>query len=73
MTGSMAKCAASRCATDNANECVQILGAKGFVSGLAERYYRDARITQIYGGATDIQKMIVADMVVKELKNNEFS
>lgn len=69
----MAKCAASRCATDNANECVQILGAKGFVSGLAERYYRDARITQIYGGATDIQKMIVADMVVKELKNNEFS
>lgn len=69
----MAKYAASHCATGNANDCVQILGARGFVSGLAERYYRDARVTQIYGGATDIQKMIVADMVVKELKNNEFS
>lgn len=64
----MAKCAASQCATSNAHECVQILGGKGFVDGESERYYRDARITQIYGGATDIQKLIIADQVVNEYK-----
>lgn len=62
----MAKFAASRCATSNAHNCVQILGAKGFVDGLAERLYRDSRITQIYGGATDIQKLVIADLVIKE-------
>lgn len=67
----MAKYTASRCATDNANHCVQILGAKGFVDGLAERLYRDSRITQIYGGPTDIQKLIIADLVVKELECND--
>lgn len=66
VSGSMAKYAASRCATSNANNCVQILGAKGFVSGDAERYYRDSRITQIYGGASDIQKLIIAELILKE-------
>lgn len=65
----MAKYAASRCATSNAHVCIQILGAKGFVNGEAERYYRDSRITQIYGGATDIQKLVIAELVLKE---NEF-
>lgn len=69
--GSMAKYAASKCATSNAHECIQILGAKGFVSGAAERYYRDARITQIYGGATDIQKLVIADLVIKEARKRE--
>lgn len=67
-SGSMAKYAASLCATSNAHNCVQILGAKGFVSGDAERYYRDARITQIYGGATEIQKLVIADLILKEAK-----
>lgn len=62
----MAKFAASRCATNNAHNCVQILGAKGFVAGLGERYFRDSRITQIYGGATDIQQLIIAEQVIKE-------
>lgn len=69
----MAKYAASTCATNNAHECIQILGGKGFVSGKSERYYRDARITQIYGGATDIQKLIVADQVVNEMIPNSSS
>lgn len=64
----MAKYAASRCATSNAHSCVQIHGAKGFVSGDAERLYRDSRITQIYGGVTDIQKLVIADLVLKENK-----
>lgn len=73
IAGSMAKYAASTCATNNAHECIQILGGKGFVSGKSERYYRDARITQIYGGATDIQKLIVADQVVNEMIPNSSS
>lgn len=64
----MAKYSASQCATSNAHECIQILGGKGFVNGPSERYYRDARITQIYGGATDIQKLVIAEQVVREHK-----
>lgn len=67
----MAKYSASTCATSNAHECIQILGAKGFVGGLAERLYRDARVTQIYGGATDIQKLLIADLVIKEARKME--
>ncbi|GAB0095347.1 uncharacterized protein DMENIID0001_107160 [Sergentomyia squamirostris] len=64
---SMAKVSASECATFNSHNCVQILGGMGYVSDLpAERLYRDARITQIYGGVTDIQKQIIADQVIKE-------
>lgn len=68
---SMAKLAASQCATKNAHNCVQIMGAKGFVNGTGERFYRDSRITEIYGGATDIQKMVIADLVIKEAAANE--
>lgn len=66
---SMAKFAASRCATSNAHECVQILGGMGYVSNMAaERHYRDARITQIYGGVTDVQTLIIAERVADEYK-----
>jgi acyl-CoA dehydrogenase len=58
---SMAKEFASRTAVENANECVQIHGGSGFVDDFdAERFYRDAKITQIYEGTTEIQKMIIA-------------
>lgn len=32
----------------------------------AERHYRDARITEIYAGVNDIQKLLIGDMVIKE-------
>jgi alkylation response protein AidB-like acyl-CoA dehydrogenase len=58
---SMAKEFASRTAVKNANECVQIHGGSGFVDDFdAERFYRDAKITQIYEGTTEIQKNIIA-------------
>jgi acyl-CoA dehydrogenase len=58
---SMAKEYASRVAVDAANECVQIHGGSGFVNDFdAERLYRDAKITQIYEGTTEIQKNIIA-------------
>ncbi|XP_059618662.1 short-chain specific acyl-CoA dehydrogenase, mitochondrial-like [Phlebotomus argentipes] len=64
---SMAKLAASECAVFNSHNCVQILGGMGYVMDLpAERLYRDARITEIYGGVSDIQRQIVADQVIKE-------
>ena len=58
---SMAKEYASRVAVETANECVQIHGGSGYVDDFdAERFYRDAKITQIYEGTTEIQKNIIA-------------
>jgi acyl-CoA dehydrogenase len=58
---SMAKEFASRTAVSNANEAVQIHGGSGYVDDFdVERFYRDAKITQIYEGTTEIQKMVIA-------------
>ncbi len=58
---SMAKEYASRVAVHCANEAVQIHGGSGYVDDFdVERFYRDAKITQIYEGTTEIQKMIIA-------------
>jgi len=66
---SMAKEYASRVAVEAANECVQIHGGSGYVDDFdAERLYRDAKITQIYEGTTEIQKMIIA----RELQGKGF-
>jgi acyl-CoA dehydrogenase len=58
---SMAKEFASRVAVDVANEAVQIHGGSGYVNDFdVERFYRDAKITQIYEGTTEIQKLVIA-------------
>ncbi|EMA03619.1 acyl-CoA dehydrogenase family protein [Haloferax denitrificans] len=58
---SMAKEFASNVATDVADEAVQIHGGAGFVNDHdVERLYRDAKITQIYEGTSEIQKNIIA-------------
>lgn len=63
----MAKLAASETATFNAHQCIQILGGMGYVTDMpAERYYRDARITEIYEGTSEIQKIVIAANVLKE-------
>jgi butyryl-CoA dehydrogenase len=65
---SMGKLLASEAATFCAHNCQQIMGAMGYVNDLpGERFYRDARITEIYGGISDIQKMIIAEKVIQEL------
>ncbi|XP_026475822.1 short-chain specific acyl-CoA dehydrogenase, mitochondrial-like [Ctenocephalides felis] len=65
---SMAKIAASQCATFAAHTAMQIMGGMGYVNDMpAERHYRDARITEIYGGVTDIQKLVIADQVIREM------
>lgn len=63
----MAKLAASEAATFISHQCIQILGGMGYVSDMpAERHYRDARITEIYEGTSEIQRLVIAANVIKE-------
>ncbi|EZA50391.1 short-chain specific acyl-CoA dehydrogenase, mitochondrial [Ooceraea biroi] len=63
----MAKLSASETATFCAHQCIQILGGMGYVSDMpAERYYRDARITEIYEGTSEIQRLVIAGNLIKE-------
>ncbi|AEN05776.1 Butyryl-CoA dehydrogenase [halophilic archaeon DL31] len=58
---SMAKYFASEAAMDVTNEAVQIHGGYGYMSEFdVERFYRDAKITTIYEGTSEIQKTIIA-------------
>jgi butyryl-CoA dehydrogenase len=58
---SMAKLEASRMANYCAREAVQIHGGAGYMVDFpVERYFRDARITEIYEGTTEIQKVVIA-------------
>jgi len=65
----MAKLAASEAATMCAHQAIQILGGMGYVTEMpAERHYRDARITEIYEGTSEIQHLIIANDVIKEYR-----
>ena len=45
----------------------QVLGGMGYVSDMpAERYYRDARITEIYEGTSEVQRLVIAANILKE-------
>lgn len=58
---SMAKEFASRTAVEVADDALQIHGGSGYVDDFpVSRFYRDAKITQIYEGTTEIQKNIIA-------------
>ena len=58
---SMAKCFASDAAVEHTANAVQIHGGIGYIRGTTvERLYRDAKITQIYEGTNQIQRMIIA-------------
>ena len=57
----MAKSFASKIAMEAATECVQIFGGYGYVRETGvERLMRDAKITQIYEGTSEIQELVVA-------------
>ncbi|WP_255196244.1 acyl-CoA dehydrogenase family protein [Halorarius litoreus] len=59
---SMAKLFCSEHAVDVTDEAIQVHGGAGYVADHdVERYYRDARITKIYDGTSEIQKNIIAD------------
>lgn len=57
----MAKLAASEAATFVAHQAMQIFGGNGYVTEYpVERHYRDARITEIYEGTSEIQRLVIA-------------
>jgi len=61
LEASMAKLFASETATFCANAAVQIHGAMGYSKELPiERYYRDAKITEIYEGTSEIQRLVIS-------------
>ncbi|MGA1825633.1 MAG: acyl-CoA dehydrogenase family protein, partial [bacterium] len=58
---SMAKMYAARVAVEVADEAIQLLGGYGYIRDYeVERFYRDARITEIYEGTREIQKNTIA-------------
>jgi alkylation response protein AidB-like acyl-CoA dehydrogenase len=64
--GSMAKLFASKVAMDVTIEAVQVHGGYGFVKEYhVERLMRDAKITQIYEGTSEIQKMVISREVIR--------
>jgi len=59
--GAKAKLFASAVAVEAADVAVQTLGGYGYSAEFpAERYYRDAKITEIYEGTSQIQRMVIA-------------
>jgi butyryl-CoA dehydrogenase len=65
----MAKLFASRIANQAAREAVQIHGGAGYLEDFpVERYMRDARITEIYEGTSEIQRLVIARSVLQNLK-----
>jgi alkylation response protein AidB-like acyl-CoA dehydrogenase len=64
---SMAKLFCSRAANFVVNEAVQIHGGYGYMKEYAvERYFRDARVCELYEGTTEAQKMTIARDLLKE-------
>lgn len=62
-----AKLVASETATFCAHQSMQVLGGMGYVSDMpAERHYRDARITEIYEGTSEVQHLVISGHILKE-------
>ena len=67
LSGAMAKLYASKVAMEVTVEAVQVHGGNGFVKEYhVERLMRDAKITQIYEGTSEIQKMVISRGVLKD-------
>lgn len=67
LSGAMAKLYASQVAMDTTIEAVQIHGGNGFVKEYhVERLMRDAKITQIYEGTSEIQKIVISRAILEQ-------
>ncbi len=63
--GAQAKLFASSVARRQTGEAIQVLGGYGFSSELpAERYFRDAKVTELYEGTSEIQRLVIARHVL---------
>ena len=66
-TAAMAKLFASKVAVDAALDAIQIHGGYGYVREyLVERYLRDAKITEIYEGTSEIQRLVISRGLLRE-------
>ena len=65
--GAQAKLFASKVARHWTGEAIQILGGYGYTKEFpAERYYRDAKVTEIYEGTSEIQRLVIARALLGE-------
>jgi len=66
---SMSKCFCSDAAMKIATDAVQVLGGYGYTKDYpVERLFRDAKLTQIFEGTNQIQRMVIARAMIKERK-----
>ena len=66
LASSMAKLFSSRVAMETTVEAVQVHGGYGFVKEYhVERLMRDAKITQIYEGTSEVQRVVIARDILK--------
>ena len=66
---SMAKMFAARTAVEVADEAIQLHGGYGYITEYeVERFYRDAKITEIYEGTREIQKNVIASALIGKSK-----
>ena len=65
--GAQAKLFASRVAREVTGEAIQVLGGYGYTKDFpVERYYRDAKVTEIYEGTSEIQRLVIARALLGE-------
>ncbi|HEX6025798.1 MAG TPA: acyl-CoA dehydrogenase family protein [Solirubrobacter sp.] len=70
--GAQAKLFASAVARRQTGEAIQILGGYGYTKEFpAERYYRDAKVTEIYEGTSEIQRLVIARALLGEAMRAE--
>ena len=63
---SMVKLYASEMADRVADRAVQIFGGRGYMrENVAERFFRELRVERIWEGASEVQRLIVADQLAK--------
>ena len=67
--GAKAKLFASEMARRQTAEAIQILGGYGYTKEFpVERYYRDAKITEIYEGTSEIQRLVIAREMLRTVR-----
>ena len=73
--GAMAKVFASEMARRQTAEAIQVLGGYGYTKEFPlERYYRDAKITEIYEGTSEIQRLVIARSILgRQLREDPVS
>lgn len=72
MESAMAKQYASDIALEVTNDALQIFGGSGYLKGMdVERAYRDAKITTIYEGTNEIQRIVIASYIIGKMPKSE--